>query len=112
MWTPPAVFQVAKGQLDECLKNLGFTAMPPVLSPGAFGSAYAEYQGAGRSVRLVWDGKESALWVEALEDGHWRDVEALVAGGLPRLSTKQGPSRAVELVDAVKVLMKERTGTR
>lgn len=105
MWTPPPVFETAKGRLDEFLKDRGFAALPVVLSPGAFGSAHAEYRGKGGNIRLVWDGKESALWAEVGQDGNWQDLEAPVARSASSLNKDQGPDRAASLVGAAKALL-------
>ena len=105
MWTPPHVFEAAKTSLDALLGRMGYAVLPVALAPEAFGSAHAEYRSSNRAVRLVWDGKESALWAEVDQDGHWLDVEALVSGGSLALCKEQGPERAAALVESVRALL-------
>jgi len=81
----PTQFARARARLEPKLGDLGFELASETYLPEAFGSASCEYrQGPrGRRVRLVWDGKDCALWLAASAPGaatpsaaDWAPLEA------------------------------------
>ena len=88
------VFLQARKRLEGILANARFTIAHDFNSPQSFGSAYTEYSGGHKRVKLVWDGKEGFLiLLGARTTNHAqqpRDWESLVTEESP-LQLKEGP---------------------
>jgi len=81
----PEPFAAARADLEPVLEAVGFRLAGESYHPEAFGSASADYRQRGRRLRLIWDGKDRWLWLEASPAGNdhptaadYRDVEKLV----------------------------------
>jgi hypothetical protein len=63
----PPQFRAACAHLEPQLQELGFILASESFFPDSFGSAHVEYtQGKrGPRLRLVFDGKDAALWLQA-----------------------------------------------
>jgi hypothetical protein len=99
----PECLAAAVAQLEPILGAMGFRPTRQREDPEAFGSALVEYRRAGDRLRLVWDGKEGALWAEtaAEESETWLDVEAQGAGRPPRIDRDRSSDRLERLRRAI-----------
>jgi len=84
--TPGEPFSRASLLIGPVLEQLGFMVIAREYSPGVEASAIAEYSRGSLRLRLVWEGTERVLYVEAARAAgasiisRWRDVEWMVAG--------------------------------
>jgi hypothetical protein len=80
------------------------------------GNSYAEYWRPGLRLRLVWEGTEQALWVDAAPEnaaqviGRWQDIEWQLAGQQLPLERDLTESRVVALVRAVTRYLESKKG--
>ncbi len=71
------------------------------------GNAYAEYWRRGLRLRLVWEGTEQALWVDAAPEsganliGRWQDIEWQLAGERLPVDRDRSEARVERLLGAV-----------
>ncbi len=100
----PALFETAREQLFHLAGPLGFRL-------GALeyesGNAYAEIWRRDLRLRLVWEGTEEALWVDAAPGtaaqviGRWQDIEWQLAGERLPVDHDVSEARVERLMDAV-----------
>jgi hypothetical protein len=83
-------FEDLRDRLDAILAPVKFRLGEEVYSHASFGSMYAVWSRRGESVRLVWDGKDGVLMIEANRQGKW---DYLASGS---------PSEAETLLDAAR----------
>lgn len=91
-------------------------ALLPVMSAHRFrlgvleyesGNAYAEYWRRGLRLRLVWEGGERALWMDAAPEsganliGRWQDIEWQLAGERLPVDRDLSEARVERLLRAV-----------
>jgi len=109
----PEFLAAALGYLEPVLAALGFRPTHQREEPKAFGSALVEYRRLGDRLRLVWDGKEEALWAEiAVEDSEtWVDVEAQGAKRPPRIDRERSSNRLERLRQAIEAAVSSRPTT-
>jgi hypothetical protein len=100
-------FERARERLVPVLEAYGFR-LAEVERPAREGeNAYAEYFRRGIRLRLVWEGRERALWVESAREvsaqivSRWTDVEWSVAGARLPLDTDLSDARLERLATAV-----------
>jgi hypothetical protein len=83
---PGEPFSRASVFLGPVLEGFGFQLIAREYQDGVDASAFAEYARGGLRLRLVWEGAERVLWVEAGRASggsmisRWQDVEWIVAG--------------------------------
>jgi hypothetical protein len=98
---PPAVFLRAKARFAASLSSIGLTQVHEEFQPEAFGSAFAEYRGSRGALRLVWDGKDGALFAYVLlPGGQWTDVEYLQAGEAQPIDRDSSDQRIERVLEA------------
>ena len=75
----PPFHQRAFAELRPTLEGLGFSLAVEHFDHYAFGSVYVEYRRRGKWIRIIWDGKESALLaqVSPAQENEWTDVETM-----------------------------------
>jgi hypothetical protein len=105
------VFTQARTAIESVLARYGFRITQETLAYAAFGSAEAEYRQRVHWLRLVWDGKESRLWLRGAiapdqhvhpGDAAWRDLDPRPAG----FALEPGPStdaRITELLTQIEL---------
>ena len=108
MGAPPAVFTKAQAEFAALMKATGPVQVLTEYHETAFGSAFAEYRGAGGALRLVWDGKDAVLFAEVLVDGQWIDVESLVAGRVMPIDRDQSGDRIARILQAATAALSRR----
>lgn len=70
-------------------------------------NAFAEYWRRGLRLRVVWEGTEQSLWIDAAPEadaqviGRWQDIEWLAAGERLPLDPDLSPARVERLLAAV-----------
>ena len=70
-------------------------------------NAFAEYRRPNELLRLVWEGTDGVLWLEAARErdaqliGRWTDIEWILAGRRLPLNPDAGDERIAELVSAL-----------
>lgn len=86
MSTPGEPFSRASLFLGPILEGFGFQIVARDYQDGVEASAFAEYSRGALRLRLVWEGTERVLWVEAGRASggsmisRWQDIEWIVAG--------------------------------
>lgn len=71
------------------------------------GNAYAEYWRPGLRLRLVWEGSERSLWMDAAPEsganliGRWQDIEWQLAGERLPVDKDVSEARVERLLRAV-----------
>ncbi len=86
MSTPGEPFSRASVFLGPVLEGYGFQVIAREYQDGMEASAFAEYSRGPLRLRLVWEGTEQALWIEAGRASgasmisRWQDIEWIVAG--------------------------------
>lgn len=86
MTEPAEPFTRASLFLGPVFEQLGLRIVAREYDEGVEASAFAEYALPGLRVRLVWEGAERALWIEAAREvggaiiSRWTDIEWSVAG--------------------------------
>lgn len=86
MIVPGEPFSRASVFLGPALEGFGFQLMAREYQDGVAASAFAEYARGALRLRLVWEGAEQVLWVEAGRASggsmisRWQDIEWIVAG--------------------------------
>jgi hypothetical protein len=105
------IFEETRERLVPLLQGHGFRlAVLEHEEPNAF----AEYWRKGLRLRLVWEGHEQALWIEAAPDGGaqvvgpWRDIEWMAAGERLPLDRDTTAGRTACLVEAVERFLAHR----
>ncbi len=84
--TPGEPFARASVFLGPVLEQLGFHVIAREYGDGDEANAIAEYSRGSLRLRLVWEGTERLLWVEAGRAAggsmisRWQDVEWIVSG--------------------------------
>jgi hypothetical protein len=103
----PEPFLRAKEIIEPILFAAGLRLAGVEQGEGRNGHAFAEYRRTGERLRLVWEGEENVLWIEAARErdaqiiSRWTDIEWILAGRRLGLNPDQGDSRIAELVLAV-----------
>src|SRR4051794_537493 len=82
---PPFLLRAMK-ELEPMLRELGYALAIEHYDHSGAGSAFALYARKGGRMRLVWDGKLSAVWAETAPSQleSWRDVEPRQPGAVDR----------------------------
>ena len=115
----PRQFTMSRARLESKLAELGFELASESYHPDAFGSASSEYrQGrGGRRLRLVWDGKDCALWLEASAPGmpnpssaDWLGLEASTTRPESIRTVRDGESNLEERIDQLLLAVEEEFG--
>lgn len=111
---PGHFFGHAVLRLRPTLEALGYRLVRQQYDDAAFGSAYAEYGHATPAIRLVWDGRDEALWADlrTTDCNEWLDVESVVSGRPPVLDQHRDDARLDRLATAIEALVKGRPTTR
>ena len=109
----PEFLAAAVSKLEPVLGAVGFRPMHQREDPAAFGSALVEYRRAGDRLRLVWDGKEGALWAETAAEGSeaWVDVEAQGSVRPPGIDRERTANRLERLQQAIEARFSGRPTT-
>ena len=58
------MFEQARAVIEPVLEQFGFALAQERYDQGSFGSAMAVYERRGSELRLIWDGREGALFSE------------------------------------------------
>ena len=105
----PSFPQRAFAELRPTLEALGFSLAVEHFDHHAFGSVYVEYRRREKWIRIIWDGKESALLahVSPAEENVWTDVEAMPGSAAIPVDRDLDDDRIERLRDAI-----ERIATR
>jgi hypothetical protein len=90
------------------LEGLGFSLAVEHFDHHAFGSVYVEYRRRGMWIRVIWDGKESALLahVSPARENVWTDVEAMSGSAPKPLDRDLDDERIERLRDAIELTAK------
>jgi len=100
----PPQFLLTKEALDPVLLAAGLRFAGMERLPDSSGTATAEYSGRGRRLRLVWEGRERALWIDAARErdaqivSRWTDIEWSLAGTALPVNCELSDDRIAELV--------------
>jgi hypothetical protein len=100
-------FTRASLYLGPLFEAHGFRCVAREYAEGEEASASAEYRHRSLAMRLVWEGTERALWIEAARaaDGaiisRWTDIEWAVAGERLPLDAALDDARLERLAAAV-----------
>jgi hypothetical protein len=99
----PTFNQRAFAELRTTLEGLGFSLAVEHFDHQAFGSVYVEYRRGGKWIRIIWDGKESALLarVSPAQENVWTDVEDIPGGPPKDLDLDLDDERIERLRDAI-----------
>jgi hypothetical protein len=105
---PEHLFSQAVARLRPILERLGYILVLQRYDEAAFGSAYAEYRGERGLLRVVWDGRDQALWAETRETDHgdWWDAESAAGGDRPSIDRAQDEARLERLARAIEIVSK------
>jgi hypothetical protein len=98
--------QRAFAELRPILEDLGFALAVEHFDHHAFGSVYVEYRRRGKWIRIIWDGKESALLaqVSPAQENVWSDVE-FTPGSPPKPFDRDLDDARIErLRDAIELI--------
>lgn len=104
---PSEPFTRASLYLGPLFEAHGFRCIAREYAEGVEASAWAEYRHRNLAMRLVWEGEERVLWIEAARaaDGaiisRWTDIEWAVAGERLPLDTALDDSRLERLAAAL-----------
>ncbi|HEX9755940.1 MAG TPA: hypothetical protein VGA42_09555 [Gemmatimonadales bacterium] len=104
----PARFERARERLAPVLEAGGFRLVSLERDENASDSAFAEYFRRALRLRLVWEGRERVLWVEAARQegaqvvSRWHDVEWALAGERLPVNRDTSDARIDALVEAVR----------
>lgn len=104
---PSEPFTRASLYLGPLFEAHGFRCVAREYDEGVEASASAEYRHRNLAMRLVWEGEERALWIEAARaaDGaiisRWTDIEWAVAGERLPLDTALDDGRLERLAAAL-----------
>jgi hypothetical protein len=104
----PPFPQRAFAELRPTLEALGFSLAVEHFDHHAFGSVYVEYRRRGKWIRIIWDGKESALLahVSPAEENVWTDVETMPGSAPMPLDRDLDDDRIEGLRDAIERIAK------
>ncbi len=100
---PAEPFTRASLHLGPLFEAYGFRLVAREYSEEPEGSAFAEYLRGEVALRLVWEGEERALWIEAARTtggtviSRWIDIEWLAAGERQELDRAVDESRLERL---------------
>jgi len=118
----PDPFRLARSQLEPALASAGFRLATECYDPEAFGSVYTEYVGRGRRLRLIWDGKDRWLWIEAGPAGEehpsladWHDLERefeIASDRITPVDAQTAPARLANLKSALDAMLRGLTDWR
>jgi hypothetical protein len=103
----PLPFLEAKETIEPVLRAAGLRFVSIDRERGGSGHAIAEYRRRGERLRLVWEGSERVLWIEAARErdaqiiSRWTDIEWILAGTRLPLSRETGEERIGQLVMAL-----------
>jgi hypothetical protein len=103
----PEPFQRARAGLTPTLEACGFRLLSLEHEEEGNGNAFAEFGRRGLRLRLVWENRERALWVEAARTegaqvvSRWTDIEWAVAGERLPLNHNLTESRTATLLQAL-----------
>lgn len=64
-----------KNELAPIFERSGLLMVKEELHPEIFGSAFSEYSGRGLLYRIVWDGRDERGYIQAYENGRWKDLK-------------------------------------
>ncbi len=107
MTTPAEPFTRASLLLGPLLEAYGFRLVAREYAEAPEGSAIAEYLKGQIALRLVWEGEERALWIEAARAtagtviSRWTDIEWVVAGARQDLDRAVDDARLDRLAAAL-----------
>lgn len=107
MTNPSEPFTRASIYLGPLLEAYGFRPVARDYSDVPEGSASAEYLRGDLALRLVWEGTERALWLEAARStggsiiSRWLDIEWAVAGERRPLDQALDDARLERLASAL-----------
>jgi hypothetical protein len=108
------IFEETRERLVPLLQGHGFRlAVLEHEDPNAF----AEYWRKGLRLRLVWEGHEQVLWIEAAPDGGaqvvgpWRDIEWIAAGERLPVDRDTTATRTDRLLAVVERFLADRQRT-
>src|SRR5437764_15472616 len=99
----PPFHQRAFAELRATLESLGFSLAVEHFDHYAFGSVYVEYRRGGKGIRIIWDGKESALLahVSPAHENVWTDVETVAGNPSKPIDRALDDERIEGLRDAI-----------
>lgn len=103
----PEAFERARSRVQPLLQGHGFRPLSLEREEDGEGNAFAEYGRGSLRIRLVWEGRERALWLEAARQAgtqvvsRWQDVEWTVAGTRLPLDPGLDQARMERLADAL-----------
>ena len=105
----PAFHQRAFAELRPTLEGLGFSLAVEHFDHHAFGSVYVEYRRREKWIRIIWDGKESALLahVSPAQQNVWTDVEAVPGSPPKALDLDLDDERIERLRDAIELIAED-----
>lgn len=98
------LFEAAREQLHPLLLSHGFRLGAVEYEAG---NAFAEYWRSGLRLRVVWEGTERSLWIDAAPEaagqvsGRWQDIEWQLAGERLPLDRDTTGARVARLLEAV-----------
>lgn len=111
MTNPAEPFTRASIYLGPRFEAHGFRAVAREYDEAAEGTAIAEYLRGSLALRLVWEGNERALWIEAARStggsiiSRWTDIEWVVAGARQPLDTATDDARLERLAAALEAYL-------
>jgi hypothetical protein len=104
---PPNHFLTpATTRLGPLLERLGYRAVGVRYDEAAFGSALAEYSDERSRIRIIWDGRDSALSAELrpASASRWVDVESGLQGRPASLDPGRDDDRIERLARAIEIV--------
>ncbi len=114
----PGPFELTQQQLRPLLFACGFRLAEMAYPDRQSRHAFAEYHRPGLRLRLVWEGVEQVLWIEAARQAgvypisRWTDIEWAVSGRRLPLNYDTGENRIRQLIAAVKRFLEQDLGGR
>jgi hypothetical protein len=111
MTNPSEPFTRASIYLGPHFEAHGFRPVAREYDDAPEGSAAAEYLRGTLALRLVWEGTERALWIEAARStggsiiSRWTDIEWVVAGERRPLDTAVDDARLERLARALEAYL-------
>ncbi len=95
----PAPFEYARARLTPLAEAYGFRPVLVELPEHGQPHGFAEFSRGAYRIRLVWEGEEKALWLEAARQAgneivsRWTDIEWSLAGERLPLDRDTGDGR-------------------
>jgi hypothetical protein len=101
---PEHILSRALAYLGPVVESLGYRVVLERYDHEAFGSGLVLYGREQDQLRVVWDGRDEALWAERrAEPGEWSDIESTPSGGPRLLDKAQDLARLVRLARAIEL---------